>query len=264
MERVLPRLLNWRPLPWLSLIPLAFIAWSIFQNSNGGDAHAYWVSAGYGVVDERDAFLYTPPFLVALWPFQQLPWEPFRILMLTGQVAILVWLVGPVIALLVVLPGAYSPVYTDLWYGNVMILTGAVTVAGFRQPAWWALLPFGKILPGVALLWSWKPWPIVIGVTALSAVLAPLLWVEWWEAMQRSAGAGIGLTAWLIPRAVIAAGLVIVGRWRGWRWTVPLAVTLAQPVLWYSSFAILLGWVWLLRNRPAASATSPQTPRPQQ
>lgn len=225
----------------------------ILATSSGGDAHAYWSASGYAAVaDQRDAFLYSPTFLQALWPLQQLPWEVFRFVWLAAGLIALDWMVGPTVALLVLLPMGFSPVYTDLYYGNIMVFTAALAVAGFRHPAWWAVLPFTKLLPGVALLWSWRAALIAALVAAASFLLAPSLWLDWLGVLRASADAPPtnGLAGWLIPRAMVAVALVVVGRWQGWRWTVPTTVLLCQPVLWFSSFTILLGWVWILR-RPA-------------
>lgn len=242
-------------LQWTAWAALIYLAVVLYQTSSGGDAHAYWMADGYGVVDERDAFLYTPPFLLALQPFQILPWEVFRALFLGGQVIALAWMTGPVIAVLVLLPGPWSPVWTDLYFGNIMVFTAAITVAGFRHPAWWAVLPFGKVAPGVALLASrsWAPLGIASGVAVVTVLFFSDTWFEWWDAMQWSAASGHVLTGWLVPRLVVAATLAAMAR--RWRYALPAAVMLAQPVLWFSSLAILVGWVWILRDRQPVNTT---------
>lgn len=237
---------------WLSLLPLlplAVIAWTIYDSGYVNDAHAYWSATGYaGIVNGTNAFLYTPPFLIAMQPFHVLPWDVFRGLFLLGQLAVLVWMVGPLLALLLVLPGQWSPVWNDLYFGNVMLYTAALTVAGFRSAYWWTLLPFAKITPGVALLWNgWRPILLTVGVAAASFLVAPSLWFDWWRVVSASTGAH-PLAAYLVPRVMLAAALVIIGRWRGWRWTVIPAVMLAQPVLWFTAFAILVGWIYQLRH----------------
>lgn len=238
------------PIAWIVLL---FLLARIAAGDSGGDVHAYWVADGYGRrADTPDAFLYTPPFLLALQPFQLLPWELFRAVWLLAQAAALVWLVGPVIAALVVLPGSWSPVYVDLWYGNLMVFTAAVTVAGFRNPSWWALLPFGKVLPGVAVLGAGvRPMLLVTLVTLASFAIAPGLWADWVDAIRASVAnpPENGLAAALVPRVVLAAALIGLWRLRRWRWAVPLAVMIAQPILWFSSLTILLALVSLARQR---------------
>lgn len=249
---------------WLAWPVLAYLGALIFLDHSGGDAHAYWAARGYSAIaDQRDAFLYTPAFLQALWPLQLLPWELFRLLWLTGGLLALGWMTGPVIAVLVLLPAGWSPVYTDVYFGNIMVFTAAVTVAGFRWPSLWAALPFAKLLPGVALLWpllrrQWKPPGIAAAILAVSVLIGFGLWTDWLGVLRDSAAhpPTSGLAGWLIPRSIVAAGFVIVGAWRGWRWTLPIAVLLTQPVLWFSSFTILLGWVWLLRDRAQSSSAA--------
>ncbi len=256
------RVLNWAALGAIGIL--------IFAGDSGGDAHAYWAARGYsGIADERDAFLYTPAFLQAIAPVQFLPWEVFRLLWLTAGLATLAWLTGPAIALLVLLPGPYSPVYTDLWFGNVMVFTAALTVAGFTKPGAWAVLPFAKLFPAVVLLWPlarrwWGPLLLAGAIAVLSVAIAPGLWAEWARTLTASAARPptSGLSAWLIPRTLVASGVVLIGAWRSWRWTLPTAVLLTQPVLWFSSFTILLGWVWLLRNRTPSVLDAPDRTSP--
>lgn len=247
-------------LPPLARRTINLVAWAVVLFAAGGivaagtgsDAYAYWSADGYGhIADTRGAFLYTPPFLLGLQPLQVLPWEAFRILWLAGQVAALVWLAGPLIGALVLLPGPYSPVYIDLWYGNIMVFSAALVVAGFRNPNWWAVLPFGKVAPGIALLaGGWRPAALAAAIAGGTFLLAPGLWFDWADAMLASIAAPPenGLAGALIPRVIIGAALVGLFVFGGWRWAVPLAVMLAQPVLWYSSLTIVLGAVRLWRD----------------
>lgn len=241
---------RWQRLQWLALLPLVYIAATIYAGAHVNDARAYWSATGYrGIVNQADAFLYTPPFLLAMQPFHVLPWDLFRLVYLVAQLASLVWLVGPVIAVVVVLPGSWSPVYTDLYFGNVMIFTAALTVAGFRNPYWWSVLPFMKVLPGVALLWDgWRPIALVMVVGIASLAVVPGLWTGWWRVISASTNS-YPLAGALLPRAGLAIALVLLGRWRGWQWTLPPAVMLAQPVLWFTSLSILMGWIHLLQRR---------------
>lgn len=248
------------------------IAWSVSTVlAHGGDAHAYWAASQadpYGrAVDDRDAYLYSPVFLQLLWPVQQLPWEAFRALFLAGQVAALLWLVGPVLTALFMLPTFYSPVYTDLYFGNVNVFLATAAVAGFRWPPSWSFLALTKLTPGVAMLWyavrrDWRGLASSAGATillvAVSFAIAPRLWEEWVHLLQSS---GPGTT---LLRTAVGGVLVVVGAARSWRWTVVGAVLISQPVLWYASFTILLGWFWLLRDRgrrtmPAGTPGKPES-----
>lgn len=253
-------------LQWLALAPLTYVAWTIYTSGHGGDAHAYWSATGYsGIANGTNAFLYTPPVLLAMQPLHLLPWELFRALFMVGQLTALVWMTGPILALVLILPGHWSPVWVDLYFGNVMIFSGALAVAGFRSAYWWSVLPQMKLTPGVALLWSgWRPIALAAGIVLATVILLPGLWADWLSVVTASTDAH-PLAGYLMPRVAIAAGLVLVGRWRGWRWTVVLAVMLAQPVLWFTSFAILVGWIYQLRHGdlrlPTASVSWPQTAR---
>jgi hypothetical protein len=234
--------------------------------THGGDAHAYWAASQshpYGrAVNDNGAYLYSPAFLQLLWPLQQLPWEMFRVLFLAGQVAVLLWLVGPVLTALLILPTFYSPVYTDLYFGNVNVFLAGATVAGFRWPLAWAFLPLTKLTPGIAMLWyairrEWRAFAWSAGATilivAISFAFAPRLWQEWLDLLRSS---GPGST---VLRTAAAGVLVIVGAVRNWRWTVVAAVLISEPVLWYAGFTILLGWFWLLRNNARRSGAERET-----
>jgi hypothetical protein len=241
-------------LPWLLLGVVA--AWFL-ANVIPGDARAYYdarLSSPYtGVVNGSGAYLYSPAFLQVILPLQLLPFAVFRALMLVGSLLALAWMTGPVLAVLLLLPGPWSPAFTDLWFGNIHILTAAIVCVGFRWPVLWAALPFGKLTPGIALGWpmlhrQWRPLAVTVAVSLVSFGLAPTQWIAWFSLLAGSTGAhapGVGM---LLPRLLMAGLLVALGSWRGWRWTLPLAVILAQPVVWYASFSILVVWFWLLRG----------------
>lgn len=259
---------------WLMLV---YVLAMIAIHDSGGDAHAYWAARGYGrQVDEADAFLYSPVFLQVLWPFQQLPWTVFRVLFLALQGWALVWMTGPVIAVIVLLPGAWSPVFTDLWFGNLGVIAGALAIAGLRNPHWWLFMPFTKATPAVLLIWSvargqWSPIRALVIVVALSMALGPALWAAWLETLRDSmdSKAASGTAAAVIWRTTLAAMIIAFASYRRWTWLIPPALVLAQPVIWYSSFAILFGWFRLLRDRSAtydlslaAQRRSPDRVRP--
>ena len=62
----------------------------------------------------------------------------------------------------------------------------------------------------------------------------------------------------LLPRLAAAAALALWGGWTDRRWTVPVAVTLALPVVWLNSLAILAALVPLTgpihRDQPGSQA----------
>ena len=86
-------------------------AWMWYFTTAGahaGHAHAYWqanfpdpYTTG---VNEEDAYLYSPAFLHALLPMKWLPWDGFYGVFTGLNVAVLTWMVGPVVAVLTLLP----------------------------------------------------------------------------------------------------------------------------------------------------------------
>jgi hypothetical protein len=119
----------------------------------GQDARAYWVAsadAPYAPasVGRESAYLYSPAFLQALAPLRVLPWTVFLVLWTMLLLAVLHWLVGPVLfgpAVLLTLP--------ELWGGNVTIRMAAAIVLGFRWAGAWAFLLLTKETPGLGVLW---------------------------------------------------------------------------------------------------------------
>jgi hypothetical protein len=50
-------------------------------------------------------------------------------------------------------------------------------------------------------------------------------------------------------RTAIGAVLVLVGGRLGWRWTVPVAATLALPVVWSSGLSVLVALIPMYREQ---------------
>ena len=89
----------------------------------------------------------------------------------------------------------------------------AAIVIGFRYPVAWAFPLLTKVAPGVGLLWfvmrkEWRNLGIAVASTvaiaAVSAVVAPQLWHDWYDLLRRSItdkqvvdGAYIGIPVWL-------------------------------------------------------------------
>ena len=251
----------------VALIGLVWFAWYFSTaGAHAGDAHAYWaadVAHPYTTdVNDVDAYLYSPAYLLAMLPFQPLPFEAFFALFTILSLAALAWTVGPIIALLVLLPGPLSPVWINLWYGNISILMAAVLVAGFRWPGAWSFMFLTKITPGVGALYflgrrDWRALRSIAVVTAVaivvSLVIGPSLWGDWIAHLQRSAAQPdvfVSLPS-LEIRLAAAAVIALVGGFYGARWTVVPAALLGQPVFWYTGLAMLVAWPGLLRHRRA-------------
>ncbi|HEV8281285.1 MAG TPA: glycosyltransferase family 87 protein [Candidatus Limnocylindrales bacterium] len=222
-------------------------------------AHPY-ASSGVG---EHSTYLYSPAFAQILSPSYVLPFEVFFLLWTVASIAVLYWLVRPWpwALLILLLPWTY-----ELFVGQVHLFIAAAIVLGFRYPALWAFNLLTKVTPGVGLLWflarrEWRPLAIALGTTAAVAlasfVLAPTAWFDWVTFLRGSTGSG----ELLYPRLVLAAAIVVAGALTGRRWTVPIAVWFALPVVWIESWVILLAIIRLREPVPAALPLRPTMPR---
>jgi hypothetical protein len=231
----------------------------------GFDAFAYWsvdpadpyaLTAG-----ELGAFPYSPVAVRFFAPFGALDWLTFLWLWLAALVATVVWL-GWRAALAVL---AFPPVALELYHGNVHLLIAAAIALGFRYPALWAVPLLTKVTPGIGLVWfavrrEWGSLAIALGVTgalvAVSVAVDGELWVEWRESLLAT---GSGAAPVLQPQIPVplwirlpAALLIVVWGARTDRpWTVPVAATLAVPILWPSALAILAALWPIAQRRPA-------------
>jgi Glycosyltransferase family 87 len=230
----------------------------------GIDARAYWgvdlahpyANSGVG---EYSTYLYSPAFAQFLSPLYVLPFEAFFVVWTIASIAVLYWLVRPWpwALLILLLPWTY-----ELFVGQVHLFIAAVIVLGFRYPALWAFNILTKVTPGVGLLWflvrrEWRPLAIALATTGAIAlasfVLAPTAWFDWVAFLRGSTGSG----ELLYPRLALSAAIVVAGALTGRRWTVPVAVWLALPVVWIESWVILLAIIRLREPVPAALPLRP-------
>ena len=243
------------------------VAYGLYFSTAGphaGDAHAYWaadLTNPYTTgVNEEDAYLYAPAFLLIISPLQLLPWEVFWIVWTALNLAVLAWVIGPVLAVIVLLPGAYSPVWVNLWYGNIAILMAAALVLVFRYSGAWSFLLLTKVTPGIGLAWfaarrEWRylrnAFLITLAITAVSFLITPGPWLEWPRHLAESSGREDVFVEmpplWI--RLIGAMAIAALGGLFSARWTVPLAALLAQPVFWFTGFSILIAWLGLVRHR---------------
>jgi hypothetical protein len=226
------------------------------------DAHAYWsvdLANPYSrAVASQDAFTYPPPAAIVFWILGHLPWEVFMGLWTVVIGLALLWMAGPWSLFLLALP----PVYSDLYLGNIHILLAAAIVGGFRRPALWAFPLLTKPSVGIGLLWfairrEWRPLAIALGVAAAlslaAAVLQPALWPAWIEYILRTGvSPDVGTAAYLpIPlliRVPVGVLLVAWGARSNRAWMVPIASTLALPVLWAVGLSMIVGSIAILRH----------------
>lgn len=261
-----PRLLHRLGRDGYIALAAAFLMLRLFQVppwDQGVDAYAYWSTRGGVMYDGAGAgtlgaYLYSPAFAQALAPLTWLPWPLF----LTGWTAfnmgLLWWLLGrwSLPALL------FLPIPFEIISGNIHLLYAAVIVAGFRVSAVWALPLLTKVTPGFGLVWfavrrEWRPLGLALAATAAVAAVSFALdadaWRTWFSVITRSSstpatvGWFLSVSLWIrLPVAVLIAALAgLTGR----AWLLPVAVTMAMPVLWLNSFAILVACVPLWSTR---------------
>ena len=238
----------------------------------GYDARSYWgidlrdpYASARASVDAYGAFRYAPAIAQVMAPFGVLPWPVFLVGWLALLVAAVVWLGGRWALALLALP----PVAFELVTGNINLLLAVAIVLGFRWPAAWAFVLLTKVAPGIGLLWfavrrEWRNLFVAVaataGVVAVSYLLAPHLWTEWigylTSTASRAPTTGPYLPIPLIVRLPVAAAVVAWGALTDRRWTVPVAATLAIPILWINGLSVLAAVVPLVdRTRGSRSRT---------
>jgi len=160
----------------------------------------------------------------------------------------------------------FLPFALDIITGNIHLLIALAIVVGFRYPAAWALMLLTKVTPGIGLLWfavrrEWRSLGIAFGATAMVAAvsyaLAPSAWSEWAQTLSANQGGPTSTPGWYLPvplllRLAAAAILVAWGGLSDRRWTVPVAVTLALPVVWLNGLAVLAAVIPLSGSSQAA------------
>jgi glycosyl transferase family 87 len=230
----------------------------------GIDARAYWAvdlahPYAHSGVGEYSTYLYSPAFAQVLSPTYWLSFEAFFVVWTVASVLVLYWLVKPWPWALLVL---FLPWTYELFVGQVHLFVAAVIVLGFRYPGLWAFNVLTKVTPGVGLLWflarrEWRPFTVALtsiaAVAVASFLLAPTAWYDWVAFLRGSTGSG----ELLYPRIVLSALIVVIGGFTGKRWTVPVAVWLALPVVWIESWVILLAIIRLREPVPAAFPSRP-------
>jgi hypothetical protein len=238
------------------------------------DAYAYWATRSGDLYASAEAgrigaYLYSPVFAQLLWPLVQLPWPVFCALW-TAVLCAAYWALVGRLALPLLL---FIPIPFEIVSGNLHLLIAAAIVAGYRWPAAWALPLLTKVTPGIGLLWfgarrEWRSLAIALvatgAVVVVSAALAPDAWREWLSLLARDAGAPLDTPGWYVPMPLLlrlpaAAAIVAWGALTNRRWTVPVAVTLALPILWLNGFAVLAA-VPALLGAPEASGRASSTP----
>jgi Glycosyltransferase family 87 len=218
----------------------------------GFDALSYWA---YSIEDPYriphgtlGSFVYSPVAARLFEPASTLPWLTFLWLWLALLLGTALWLGGR--RWLWVL--AFPPVAVELYHGNVHLLMAAAIALGFRYPAAWAFVLLTKVTPGIGLIWfaarrEWRNLALALGMTGLlvaaSVLIDSQLWPAWIDKelllSLRHTPDQPQLPVPLLVRLPLAAAVALWGARTNRRWTVPVAATLALPVLWFSGLSIL-------------------------
>ena len=255
---------------WLMVVALAQPMGRALRT--GQDALCYWlasVHAPYTLSDwtQPIAYVYSPAFLQAIAPLTALPWPIFFGVWTALLLAAVRFLTGPRLLAVGVLLAMI-----ELAGGNISLLLAAAMVLGFRYPAAWSFVLLTKVTPGIGLLWfvvrrEWRSLGIALGTTALvvavSAIVNPGVWLEWFGLLVRLAGRDGTWAAIPIPflvRLPFAVAVVVWGALTDRRWTVPVAGMLALPALWYGGLTMLLAIVALRDPSPSGGPTEPAPP----
>jgi hypothetical protein len=249
VRRRLPRDAMW-------VVALAYVTLFLVDLKGVGlDAHAYWQAwrgpmYTTGPMTE-DAYLYSPAFAEALWPFAQLPWPAFAGVVIGAVGVSLAWLLRPLGS------GWGIPLWLlgipEILAGNIFVLLAVATVAGLRRPEAWAVAALTKITPCVGPIWFLvrREWTnllrclgAMLAIVGLSLALEPDLWLEWFRLLWTHAGdagrpLGAPVGAPLAFRLPVGLALVVWGALTGRPWTLAGAMLLCSPVLWLGSLTLL-------------------------
>lgn len=241
----------------------------------GYDTYAYWVAQSgdpYQTLESFGAYHYTPALLPLWAPLAALAWPAAYWAWVGVMFACLAFL-GRSWALALL---AFPPVAAEVFHGNVHLLIAVAIVVGFRYSAAWAFPILTKLTPGVGVLWfafrrEWRPFGIALGVTAaivgFSFLVSPGLWVEWWHHTFTLAS----VPDWhtfpnvipipIVYRLPIAVAVVWYAARTDRRWLVPVAVTLAIPLLWFAALSILVACIPLYTQKRPATGGGPAAGR---
>ena len=229
------------------------------------DLHAYWITReGVDYANQHagpaGAYLYSPAFAHAISPLTSLPLPLFAGIWTALMAGILVVLTGRKVFVIALLP----PVLLSLVQGQLDLVYAAVAVVGLRWPAAWAIPLLTKVTPGIGIVWflvrrEWRSLAIALGATsavvAVSFAIDPGAWASWLSFVYRAEFPSDPTLVYLaIPlhlRAPLALAVIVWGARTDRPWTIPVAMTLAMPIVWFNSPTILVALL-----APMATGTS--------
>jgi hypothetical protein len=236
-------------------IMAAVLYWWYLTTTGGDpvDVRAYWVadpSNLYGGAisgQTTNAYLYSPAFELIVGWWRWVPFEVFVAIWRAILLILLVWMAGPFTILVLFT----VPVASEINAGNIQIMLAAAIVIGFRYSAAWAFVLLTKVTPGIGLLWfamrrRWRDLAIALGVTAGIAgvmfAMHPDRWLDFYRLVSGGPAPAVApyyLSFWV--RLGPALAFIVFGGWRGYRWPVVVGSTLALPVFYAISPAMLVG-----------------------
>jgi hypothetical protein len=238
-------------------IALAAYYWYLLTSDGGSpvDALQYWQADPNNLYPHpellhENGYNYSPAFELVIGWGRNLPFPTFVAIWRALLLVVLVWLAGPWTALVIFT----VPVASEINAANIQILLAAAIVVGFRGGAWplsWAFVLLTKVTPGVGLLWfalrrRWRDLAIAIGGTAAIVAVTFLIWPDRWLGwisllLEGSPPPVPPYNLPLLPRLAVAVAIVVLAAWRGWRWPVVVAGTLALPAFFTLSPSMLVG-----------------------
>ena len=252
---------------WLATGFALVVVTSVGQ-SFGYDAYSYWsidFNDLYGRAMNNNfalgAFRYAPPIAYLFGPLGALPWWLFLWLWAALMLAIIFWLSGRWALVVLALP----PIALELYHGNVHLLMAAAIALGFRYPWTWAFVLLTKVSPGIGVLWfafrrEWRSLAMALGATAAISlatyVVAPHHWSEWIASIFSNVCQPQFFS--VPPAAPLRLPVAVVLLFWGARtdrpWTVPIAATLALPIIWPHGLTVALAAIPFLRRGDRAAA----------
>lgn len=255
---------------WIAcaIVPLMVVP---IAQSFGYDAFAYWsidFTDIYGRTYDGNfalgAFRYTPPIALVFGPSGALPWWLFVWLYLALMIGCVLFIGRRWTLVLLALP----PVALELYHGNVHLLMAAAVAIGFRHPWAWSFVALTKLTPAVGLLWflvrrEWRSLAIAVGATMLVSlgVLAfrPDYWLEFVAATLSNLGQpqDYSVPPRLPLRLPLAVLLVVWGARTDRPWTVPVAATMALPIVWVHGLVVALAAIPFMRHGGDRAALVP-------
>lgn len=251
--------------------------WAHLANGGPGwDAWAYWDAwrgpMYDGSVGDPGHFLYSPAFAQVVWPLAQTTWPVFLGVFIAINAIGLAWLLRP-LPLLLAVP-LWFAASQEIVSGNIFIPMAIVAVLGMARPHLWAFVALTKITPALGPVWfaargEWssvaKAAATTLAVTAVSYVVAPGLWHQWFAFLVDQARLSDGAIGYeFIPgplyRIPVALVLVVWAARTDRVWALPVAMVIATPFIWNGSLTLLAAIPRLNAARRRASAGPPDGP----